>query len=212
MDDTLLFIPPCCVDKKLPRAVMQAPQRNLMFYTHGDVMMEKFYRAVSHLVIDRHVMVLTMPVIQADTAVFLRQCFERKWISHLVLSTYRNADVFIIKFLSEFRSRMLYVMSEDVSDLSSHMVLYNRDRSLVLCGPMLDRPQPSIRLASYNMTFYPMNDLMSTRQDWGHSLRNVLFPDVLRHRKPFLAQHLKHEDATLDHFLHLEFPPINEPE
>lgn len=26
MDDTLLFIPPCCVDKKLPKAVMQAPQ------------------------------------------------------------------------------------------------------------------------------------------------------------------------------------------
>ena len=24
MDDTLLFIPPCCVDSKLPRAVMQA--------------------------------------------------------------------------------------------------------------------------------------------------------------------------------------------
>lgn len=37
MDDTLLFIPPCCVDSKLPRAVMQAPSRVLTFYTHGDV-------------------------------------------------------------------------------------------------------------------------------------------------------------------------------
>ena len=36
MNDTL-FIPPCCVDKKLPRAIIQAPRRALSFYTHGDV-------------------------------------------------------------------------------------------------------------------------------------------------------------------------------
>ena len=209
MDDTLLFIPPCCVDKKLPRAVMQAPQRNLIFYTHGDVMMEKFYRSVSYLIDAPHVMVLTMPLIQADTAVFLRQCFERKWITHLVLSTCRNADVFIIKFLSEFRSRMLYVQSYDVSDISSHMVLYSKERALVMNGPMYDRPQTSVRLASYNLTFYPQNLLMSTKLDWGHPLMNVLLPDILRHRKPFLAQRMKHDDATLDHFLHFEFPPYN---
>ena len=67
MDDTLLFIPPCCVDKKLPRAVMQAPHRALTFYTHGDVTMEKFYRAVSYMVIDAHVMVIAMPAVEPET-------------------------------------------------------------------------------------------------------------------------------------------------
>ena len=73
MDDTLLFIPPCCVDKKLPQAVTQAPQRMLVFYTHGDVTMEKFYRAISFLVIDAHVMALSMPTANNDRFVFLQQ-------------------------------------------------------------------------------------------------------------------------------------------
>lgn len=90
MDDTLLFIPPCCVDKKLPKAVFQAPQRMLTFYTHGDVTMEKFYRAVSHLLVDAHVMVLSMPVVSFENFSFLQQCFERGWITHLILSTCRN--------------------------------------------------------------------------------------------------------------------------
>ena len=50
MDDTLLFIPPCCVDKKLPKAVMQAPRRALSFFTHGDVLVDKFVHAIGYLV------------------------------------------------------------------------------------------------------------------------------------------------------------------
>ena len=49
MDDNLLFIPPCCVDKKLPKAVMQAPRRALSFYTHGDVLLDKFFHAIGYL-------------------------------------------------------------------------------------------------------------------------------------------------------------------
>ena len=41
---------------------------------------EKFYKAVSHLVIDSHVMVLTMPSPKQETFMFLEQCFERGWI------------------------------------------------------------------------------------------------------------------------------------
>ena len=50
MDDTLLFIPPCCVDKKLPKAVMQAPRRALSFFTHGDVLVDKFFHAIGYMV------------------------------------------------------------------------------------------------------------------------------------------------------------------
>ena len=57
MDDTLLFIPPCCVNKMLPKAMKEAPRRMLSFYTHGDVTAEKFYRAISYEMISRHVLV-----------------------------------------------------------------------------------------------------------------------------------------------------------
>lgn len=210
MDDTLLFIPPCCVDNKLPKAVNQAPHRQLTFYTHGDVTVEKFYKAVSHLVIDSHVMVLTMPSPKQETFMFLEQCFERGWITHLVLSTYRSCDSLIAKHLGDYADRIIFAQSDDVSDLSSHMVLYNRDRALTLSGPMYDRPQIDMRLVAYTIVFHPSHLLNSTA-DWGNSLRNILFPDVLRQRKKMFAGGVKRiTDREIDRFIHLGFPPLQE--
>lgn len=210
MDDTLLFIPPCCVDKKLPKAVNQAPHRQLTFYTHGDVTVEKFYKAVSYLVVDSHVMVLTMTSPKQETFVFLQQCFEREWITHLVLSTYRSCDTLIAKYLGDYANRIIYTQSDDVSDLSSHMVLYNKDSALTLSGPMFDRKQMDVRLAAYTLVLYPSH-VLSTASDWGNPIRNILFPDVLRLRQKMFARGMERiKDREIDRFLHLEFPPFRE--
>ena len=210
MDDTLLFMPPCCVDKKLPKAVNQAPHRQLTFYTHGDVTVEKFYKAVSYLVIDTHVLVLTMPSPKQETFALLQQCFERGWITHLVLSTYRSCDSLMAKYLCDCTDRIIYAQSDDVSDLSSHMVLYNNDSALTLSGPMYDRPQMEVRLAAYNLVLYPSH-VLSTTADWGNPICNILFPDVLRHRKKMFANGVKRiKDKEIDRFIHHEFPPISE--
>ena len=210
MDDTLLFIPPCCVDKKLPKAIGQAPHRQLTFYTHGDVTVEKFYKAVSHLLMDAHVMVLTMPSPREESFALLRQCFERGWMTRLVLSTYRSCDSLLAKYLSDYIDRIIYTQSDDVSDLSSHMVLYNKDRALTLSGPMYDRPQMDVRLAAYTLVFYP-SLLLNSTADWGNALRNILFPDVLRHRKKMFAGGIKRiTDKEIDRFIHLEFPPLKD--
>ena len=210
MDDTLLFIPPCCVDNKLPKAVNQAPHRQLTFYTHGDVTAEKFYKAVSHLVIDPHVMVLTMPSPKQETFMFLEQCFERGWITHLILSTLYSCDSLLHKHLGEYADRIIYAQSDNVSFYSSHMVLYNKDRALTLNGPMFDRPQTDAALVSYNLVFHPSH-LLSSTSDWGNPLRNILFPDVLRQRKNIFAGGVKLiKDKTIDRFIHLEFPPFRE--
>lgn len=206
MDDTLLFIPPCCVDKKLPQAVTQAPQRMLVFYTHGDVTMEKFYRAISFLVIDAHVMALSMPTANSDSFVLLQQCFERRWITHLILTTANDCSKMVAKYLSDYKDKVLYTQSKDVTDVSSHMVLYNYERAVVLTGLMTDRPYTA-NLVSYTMTFYPNFSLFSTKSDWSHPIRNVLFPDILRHRQQTHASLNKVQSPTLDHFLHFEFPP-----
>ena len=210
MDDTLLFMRPCCVDKKLPKAVNQAPHRQLTFYTHGDVTVEKFYRALSYLVIDTHVLVLTMPSPKQETFALLQQCFERGWITHLVLSTYRSCDSLMAKYLRDYTDRIIYAQSDDVSDLSSHMVLYNNDSALTLSGPMYDRPQMEVRLAAYNLVLYPSH-VLSTTADWGNPICNILFPDVLRHRKKMFANGVKRiKDKEIDRFIHHEFPPISE--
>ena len=210
MDDTLLFIPPCCVDKKLPKAIGQAPHRQLTFYTHGDVTVEKFYKAVSHLLMDAHVMVLTMPSPREESFALLRQCFERGWMTRLVLSTYRSCDSLLAKYLSDYIDRIIYTQSDDVSDLSSHMVLYNKDRALTLSGPMYDRPQMDVRLAAYTLVRH-VSHVLSSATDGGNPIRNILFPDVLRHRKKMFANGVKRiKDKEIDRFLHLEFPPVSE--
>ena len=108
MDDFLLFIPPCCVNKMLPKAMKEAPRRMLSFYTHGDVTAEKFYRAISYEMISRHVLVLAMPVVSNEMLAFLAQCFERDWISHLILSTGRNIEDMMDTDMMDFPSRSVY--------------------------------------------------------------------------------------------------------
>ena len=114
------------------------------------------------------------------------------------------------KYLGDYTERIIYAQSDDVSELSSHMVLYNKDRALTLNGPMFDRPQPEKALVSYTLVFHPSHLLNST-SDWGNSLRNILFPDVLRQRKKLFAAGVKLiKDKEIDSFIHLEFPPLRE--
>lgn len=213
MDDTLLFIPPCCVDKKLPKAVMQAPSRSLAFYTHGDVSMEKFYRAVSYLVSDPHVMALAMPVVTNETVAFLAQCFDRGWITALVLSTARPADSLLQRFLfPAYEKRVLYMCSDDVTTASSHLTLYNHRQALVLQGPMAavrcDSP-----LVGYHLQYLASHNLSSSNLDWGNTVRNVLLPDVLRHRKNLYGRkrnNMRLGCEELNRFIGNDFPPYKE--
>ena len=181
MDDTLLFIPPCCVNKKLPQAIMQAPRRALTFYTHGDVSMEKMYRAVSYLITEPHVLVVTMTDLSMTTAAFFAQCFDREWITDLVLTTYTDVSAVIDKYLAEYRDHISYARSHSVSDLSSHMVLYTNNQAIIITGPMLEKPS-TVTLVQYNMFYLPSFD-PSAHGDWSNPLLNVLLPDVLAHRR-----------------------------
>ena len=206
MDDTLLFIPPCCVDKKLPQAIMQAPRRALTFYTHGDVLMEKFYRAVSHLVVNPHVMVLTMPTIAPDTAVFLLQCFERGWVSDLVLSTCRDCVSLVDGYLRDYKHHVIYCQNKDVSHLSSHLVIYSSTQSITITGAMYDSCYEK-QLSAYTMLFHANFDL-ATVEDYGNPLLNILLPDILRQRQ--VKRNAERKSTRLQQFLRMELPPYDE--
>lgn len=216
MDDTLLFIPPCCVDKKLPKAISHAPRHSLVFYTHGDVTMEKFYRAVSYLIADAHVMVLSIPTLSMEVGAFLQQCFEREWITDLVLSTRnKNGDI-VERFLSSHIKHVSYAYGRDVSDVSSHLVLYSCHQAFILQGPMYGRSGDNA-LTAYTACFYPTFSFASQSLDWGNPLRNALLPDVLRHRQHHCKKHGDNEGVEpeaksrrIERFLEMNFPPYNE--
>lgn len=209
-DEDMLFIPPCCADKKLPAAVMQAPYRTLSFHTHGDVTAEKFYRAVSHLVADKHVLVLTMPTVAEETAYFLSQCFERGWISALVLSAQVSTESVVSRFLGDYADRIICATDKNVTQSAAHMVLYSENQALTLTGPMLAWPASAMHLAAYTMQYLPSFALVSERLDWGNPLRNILMPDVLRMRRVWRKKADKIKSKYLRMFLETDFPPHKE--
>lgn len=221
MDDTLLFIPPCCVDRKLPQAVMQAPRRALSFYTHGDVLVDKFFHAIGYLadttphrVTTNHfcMMVLAMTVSRTSATGYithyLQTCFERRWITHLVLSTDKNVEDWMNVHLQEYKDRILYVHHKDVTAQTSHMVLCNEEKAFTLAGPMLDTP--TSRLSHYAMVLYPDYSACDNCSDWTNPLKNVCFPDVLRHRQKVAKDKREVKDVILNRFLNADFPPYAE--
>lgn len=209
MDEDGLFIPYCCVAIKLPKAVMQAPRRSLSFYTHGDVTFEKFYSSVSFLVADPHVLVLSMPTLTFATASYLAQCFERGWITDLVISTAKEITPLIEKYLTPYRSHILYAVSGNVSQLSAHMVLYTNTQSLSISGPMVESRIQGISLVAYTLLYSPRPE-STTSQMWANSLLNILHPDILRVRQT--KPNTLHVSNNLVRFLHMEMPPYKDEE
>lgn len=221
MDDTLLFIPPCCVDKKLPKAVMQTPRRALSFYTHGDVLVDKFFHAVGCMAdttpsrgTKNHfcVMVLAMTVSRTSATGYiinyLQTCFEREWITHLVLSTDKSVEDWLDTHLQEYKDRILYTSHKDVSTQTSHMILYNEEKAFTLAGPMLDTPTG--KLSHYAMVLYPDYSTCNDAADWSNPLKNILLPDILRHRQRVAKEKRKVDNIILDRFLHAQMPPYAE--
>lgn len=188
MDDTLLFIPPCCVDKKLPAAILQAPRYNLVFYTHGDVTWMDMYKAVAHLVGDGATMVLTARWLSSTSIDYLCMCFERGWINNLVLTLSRPTPL-VSMLERHYGRKVLIAVSGQADSAFSHMVLYTKDKVLIINGPMFDDPVKMFHTVSYSATLYANRDVF-TKADWGNPLRNILLPVTLIHRKAHTKEEL----------------------
>ena len=152
---------------------MQAPRRALTFYTHGDVTFEKFYASISYLVEDSHILVLSMPTLTFATVSYLALCFQRGWITDLILSTSKDVSALIEQYLSPYKSHVLYAAHNNVTDLSSHMVIYTKKQSLSLAGPMIETRLQGVSLVSYSLLYCPRIDVV-TSQPWANSLLNIL--------------------------------------
>ena len=188
MDDPLLFIPPCCVDKKLPAAILQAPRYNLVFYTHSDVTWIDMYKAVAHLVGDGATMVLTARWLSSTSIDYLCMCFERGWINNLVLTLNRPTPT--VSMLERYHGRkVLIAVSGQADSAFSHMVLYTKDKVLFINGPMFDDTVSIFHTVSYSATLYANRDVF-TKADWGNPLRNILLPVTLIHRKAHTKEEL----------------------
>lgn len=193
------YIPPCCVSSKLPLAMMDAPKRTLVFHTNCDVVFEDFYRAISSYISDPHVLVLNMSDPNIHVVRFLLQCFERKWITDLVLTTATDKRKLIESELKEYLSHVLYAVTPHCSYLTGKMVIYSDTQALTLCGPMFHSKPRELSMATYTLVYQSSFPPAIGTTVWGNHLRNVLMPDTLIHRSQNRTV-IDHKSARLARF------------
>ena len=157
----------------------QSPKDYLVFHTHCDVTVDKFYESAAYRVPGPAVFALNMASPSVTVLRTLAMYFDKGWVSDLVLTTYDDVTDSVNHELKDYLNHVLYAHSGNVSDLTGHMVLYNDKQSLSICGPMISNPMRSLHLATYILT-YQMN-ISSQKRDgiWGFHLRNVLFTDAM---------------------------------
>ncbi len=186
-----MIVEPCCVNKQLPKAIIEAPHRVLMFHTNGDVSLEKFYRAIASAIADPAVMVLTLPTVDIHTMRLLVQCFDRDWITDLVLTTSADITKFVESELRDYLPHVSYCHTVAVSFDTSMLSLFSQRQALFLHGSLPLAPSKKAGLSTYTLIFQPSIPLRYTGENGDH-LHNALEPIITLHR-----QHLRTDKEYL---------------
>ena len=201
------FLPPCCIKNKLPIAFRQSIDNSFFFYTHGDVVIEEFFKAAAPFFNSAPVLVLNARIVNEQLLHYLLHCFDRGWISDLILSTHVDKRDTVQGILRPYRTHVLYTCSKEVSHDNAHMVLYNRFSALAISGPMYSTVSDmKVTTVAYSAFFYENIDIFS-RSECGNPLLNILLPDVMRHRKFIKQSERQHLDPEIQLFLEHTFPP-----
>lgn len=198
---------PCCVHK-LVRALHEAPHRVLTFHTYGDVVFEKFYHALACLMADTHVLVLTMERLDIPTANYLRHCFDRCWITDLVLTTRQDNEALVRSTLENYLTHVSYTHSPSISPTSGQMVLYTSPaaespaqmQALILSGNIPYKVNGE--LTTYTLQFQPSVPALVTG-DCGDWLANALLPLTMLHRPKVVP--VRGASEALRHFRNYEY-------
>lgn len=132
-------------------------------------------------------MFLSIPSLSPSVANLLLQCFEREWITDLILSTYRNDTEMVKCTLKNHLDHVSYA-HDNVDYYSSQMVLYTspaldieRRQMLCLTGPLFAKIKEKGALCAYTLTFHvqmPVN----TPAENSDPLSNAVLPFAMVHR------------------------------
>lgn len=167
-----MIIEPCCAPKQLPSALKASPTGAVVYHTNGDVTFEKLYHSIAYLIESPAVMVLTLPFIDVPTLRYLDHCFNRGWITDLILTTQQPSLDLVRKVLSEHQSHVSYISYERISPASSSLTLFSDTQSLIVNG--------EIPLTSQN-TLIP-NILIYYASSSLDMIRGIIAPVLSLHR------------------------------
>ena len=114
----MAYIEPCCIDRQLPGLIKQSRAGFCFFQTNGDVTLEKFLGAVSHMASGAggHILILTVPEVDIQMLRTLAYYFRRGWTQALLLLTREAQTALIESELADYLASVHYAADPLIID------------------------------------------------------------------------------------------------
>ena len=133
-----LYIPPCCIDRKLP-PIVRAGGPCSFFYSQGDWGVAKLWGALASLVSGTDGNTLCVLVIDDVDEFLLRiiaNYMDRRWIRAMVLITSTDRTSMVKDGLSGCLDSIFYCGNRDEAKHSNLWIRSNGKLSLAVVGPL----------------------------------------------------------------------------
>lgn len=156
-----LYIPPCCIDRKLP-PVVRAGGPCSFFYSQGDWGVAKLWGALASLVSGAEGNALCVLVIDDVDEFLLRimaNYMDRRWIRALILVTSTDRLQMVRDVLPGYLDSICYCGNRTEAMHSNLWIRTNGKLSLAVVGP-LDKGGGSKHFCSYTASLSPNFDRM----------------------------------------------------
>ena len=132
--DEELYIPPCCIDQKLPHVIQSGSC--VYFYSRGDWGLQQLWAAVSQLVSGSALCVLVVHTVDVHTLRFLKTYFDRGWMGALVLITSTDDTAIVKSELSAYLGNLWYCPNAEDASRNQLWIRSSNLTTMVISGPI----------------------------------------------------------------------------
>lgn len=173
-----LYIPPCCIDKKLPPLIKNGGSCTF-FYSQGDWGLAKLWNAVSCLVESSQFTFLSVEMLDVEILRFIRNYLDKGWIRGIAIVTSKDCTDIVKDELSGLLDRVWYAPNVSAATHSNVWIRTSGTRSLVVSGPLSIKELGSGHFSAYSAHYHLVqqpeelydNTTMQSFRPWRSMLR-----------------------------------------
>lgn len=151
--DEELYIPPCCIDRKLP-PLLKSGGPCSVFYSQGDWGLHKLWHAASSLVNGIALTVLVVNTLDVYTLRSIEHHLRMEWSGGFILITKEDCTELVKSELNKYLNQIWYCPKVEAAAENNLWIRSTPLMSLYVSGPMAisDATLPK-RVCTYNASF-----------------------------------------------------------